>query len=76
VGRDVYEADLTSTGRFAVLGDAPLDLTTLRAAGSGKSGGVNIGIFVGIGVLAAIVLLFFAGRWRRARARAPVGTRP
>jgi hypothetical protein len=68
VGLDVYAATLTSVGRFAVIGDAPLDLTTLRAA-DGKSGGPSVGIFVGIGVFAVVVALYFAGRWRRARAR-------
>jgi hypothetical protein len=69
VGQDVYAATLTSVGRFAVLGAAPLDLATLRAGGGKSGGGPSVGIFVGIGVFAVIVVLYFAGRWRRARAR-------
>ena len=67
-GRDVYATNLNSLGRFAVLGDKPLDVSALRASG-GKSGGPSIGIFVGIGVFAVVVLLYFAGRRRRAKAR-------
>jgi hypothetical protein len=69
VGQDVYAADLTGVGSFAVLGDTPQDLSSLRAGG-GKSGGVSTGIFVAIGVLAVVMVLYFGGRRRRARARA------
>jgi hypothetical protein len=67
-GRDVYAADLSSLGRFAVLGDAPLDLSTLRTGGS-RSGGSRAGIFTAVGVIAAVLALFVAGQWRRARRR-------
>jgi hypothetical protein len=67
VGQDVYAATLTSLGSFAVIGDAPLDLSTLRAGGT--SGGSRAGIFTAVGVIAAVLALFVLGQWRRARRR-------
>jgi hypothetical protein len=67
VGRDIYTALLSGVGRFAVVGDEPLDLSQLRSGG--KSGGVSTGIVVAAGVIAAVVALFLLGRWRRTRAR-------
>jgi hypothetical protein len=68
VGQDVYAATLTGVGRFAVLGEAPLDLSPLGSSG-GKSGGAGAGIFAAAGVIAAVVALFGLGWWRRTRAR-------
>jgi hypothetical protein len=71
-GRDVYVAELSGLGRYAVVGTTPLDVSQLRGAtGSGSTGdggGSNaVGIVVGVGALVLVVGLFLLGRWRRAR---------
>ena len=71
VGLDVYAADLTGLGRFAVLGSAPLDLSALRAGG--RSGGHSAAILVGVGVIAGVGALYLAGRRRRATSRRAAG---
>jgi hypothetical protein len=69
-GRDVYIAELTQFGRFAVIGTKLIDVTQLPGYSSdGSGGGSKTGLFVGIGALVVVVGLFFLGRWRRARAR-------
>jgi hypothetical protein len=69
VGRDIYSAQLTRFGRFAVIGTVPLDVSQL-AGGKRGSNASTIGIVVGVGALVAVVALFLIGRRRRARARA------
>ena len=68
VGRDIYAALLTSVGRFAVLGDVPLDLSKL-GAGAGTSGRLSAGIAAAAGVIAMVVVLYVVGRRRRVKAR-------
>jgi hypothetical protein len=69
-GRDIYIAELTQFGRFAVIGAKPIDVTQLPGYGSaGSDDGSKTGLFVGIGALAVVVGLFLLGRWRRARMR-------
>ena len=74
VGRDIYAAPLTSFGRFAVVGEAPLDLSQVTTGG-GKKGGAAVGVAVGLGVLALVVVLFFAGRRRRVKEQLGSGAR-
>jgi len=70
-GQDIYIAELTGFGKFAVLGSNPLLVTKLIGANGGSgSGGNSVGLFVGIGIGVLIVVLFVVGRMRRARARA------
>ncbi|HZC70836.1 MAG TPA: hypothetical protein VE442_09095 [Jatrophihabitans sp.] len=70
-GRDIYIAELTEFGRFAVIGTKPLDVSQLQGSAANGSGGSNKpGLFIGIGALVVVVGLFFLGRWRRDRARA------
>lgn len=72
-GRDVYVAELTGLGQFAVIGPSPLAVSQLRGSSSGTSGagggGNGVGILVGIAALVVVVGLFLLGRWRRVRAR-------
>jgi MYXO-CTERM domain-containing protein len=69
-GRDIYIAELTQFGRFAVIGSKPLDVTQVPGYSSGSGGGSKVGLFVGIGALLVVVGLFLLGRWRRQRVRA------
>ena len=73
-GLDIYYAQLTRFGRFAVLGTVPVDLSQLSGGKSGSSNGSSVGIFVGVGALVVLVALFLLGRRRRARAREEVDT--
>ena len=63
-GLDVYYAQLTRLGRFAVIGTAPVDVSKL-AGSKGGSGAGSIGLFAGIGALVVLVALFLIGRRRR-----------
>lgn len=67
-GQDIYIAELTRFGTYAVIGANPL-LVTKLSSGT-KSGGSAIGLLVGIGAGALVVVLFVLGRVRRARVRA------
>jgi hypothetical protein len=71
-GQDIYIAELTGFGKFAVLGSNPLLVTKLTGAnaGSSGSGGSAVGLVVGIGAGVLVVVLFVVGRMRRARTRA------
>ncbi|MDT4920974.1 MAG: hypothetical protein QOI15_1876 [Pseudonocardiales bacterium] len=69
-GQDIYIAELTTFGKFAVLGGNPLLVTKVSSGKSGGSGGTTVGLFVGIGVGVVVVVLFALGWLRRARARA------
>lgn len=66
-GRDIYTAELSRFGAYAVIGSVPLDVAKLPGYKNG-SGGASIGLIVGIGVLVVVVALFLLGRRRRARA--------
>jgi hypothetical protein len=68
VGRDIYSAQLTRLGRFAVIGAVPLDVSQLAGAKRGSTASI-VGIVVGVGALVVLVALFLIGRRRRARAR-------
>lgn len=68
VGRDIYSAELTRFGRFAVIGTVPLDVSQLAGAKHGSNASL-IGIVVGVGALVVVVALFLIGRRRRAQAR-------
>jgi hypothetical protein len=70
-GVDIYQAQLTRFGRWAVLGTVPLDLSKLKGRGSG---GGHLGLFIGIGVLVVLAGLFLLGRRRRRRGRARAAT--
>lgn len=70
-GRDIYIAELTRLGRFAVIGTKPIDVTQLPGYGSGSHGSKS-GLLVGIGALVVVVALFALGYVRRSRARAAV----
>lgn len=68
-GQDIYIAQLTTFGQFAVIGGNPLAVAQLSPAGNGGSGGNSVGLVVGIGAAVVVVALFVLGRQRRARAR-------
>lgn len=70
-GQDIYIAELTTLGRFAVIGANPLALAKVSADSKGGSGGSAIGWLVGVGALVVIVVLFVLGRQRRIKARQP-----
>ena len=74
-GQDIYVAELTRFGQFAVIGDNPLLVTQLSGVSKGKggNGSTAVGLAVGVGVGAVIVILFVLGRMRRARVRAAEG---
>jgi hypothetical protein len=69
-GRDIYIAELTRFGQFAVIGPNPLLVSQLSGSSKGGGGSSAIGVIVGIGVGVIVVVLFVLGRLRRARARA------
>jgi hypothetical protein len=71
-GQDIYIAELTRFGQFAVIGDNPLLVTQLsgRSKAKGSNGSTAVGLAVGVGVGAVIVILFVLGQMRRARVRA------
>jgi len=69
-GQDIYIAELTTFGKFAVIGKNPLLVTQVQAGDNGGGGGSPVGLIVGIGAGLVIVVLFVLGRIRRARARA------
>jgi hypothetical protein len=72
-GQDIYIAELTRFGQFAVIGDNPLLVTQLPGGGAGKKGsgsGSAVGLLVAIGAGAFVALLFVLGQVRRARLRA------
>jgi hypothetical protein len=69
-GRDIYIAELTRFGQFAVIGRNPLLVSQLSGSSKGSGGSSAIGVLVGIGVGLIVVVLFVLGRLRRARARA------
>jgi hypothetical protein len=71
-GQDIYIAELTRFGQFAVIGDNPLLVTQLSGVSKGKSssGSTVVGLAVGVGIGAVIVILFVLGQLRRARVRA------
>jgi hypothetical protein len=71
VGQDIYTTTLPAVGRYAVLGDAPLDLSALR--GGGTSQRISGTTIAGIGVIAAVLVLLFLDHRRRAKARARPG---
>jgi hypothetical protein len=68
-GQDIYIAELSQFGRFAVVGTAPLDVTQLRGANKGSGGASSTGLVVGIGAVVVVVGLFLVGVWRRGRTR-------
>lgn len=68
-GRDIYNAELTQLGRFAVIGTKPIDVTQLPGYGGGSRGS-KTGLLAGIGALVVVVALFVLGYLRRSRARA------
>ncbi len=68
-GQDIYAAQLTQFGRFAVVGTKPLDVSQLAGSGDGKSGGSKIGLVVGAGAVVVLVGLYLLGRRRRATVR-------
>jgi hypothetical protein len=68
-GQDIYIAELSGFGEYAVIGNNPL-LVTKVSTNSGKSGGGSaIGVVVGIGAGVVVIALFVLGRVRRARVR-------
>jgi hypothetical protein len=73
-GRDIYIAELTTFGQFAVIGGDPLTVAKI-STGAGKSGGGggSVGLIVGIAALVVVVVLFVLGRQRRAKVRAEAG---
>lgn len=74
-GQDIYIAELTGFGKFAVLGSNPLLVSKVNGGSGGSSskddgGNGLVAVLVGVGVLAVVVVLFLLGRARRARAGA------
>lgn len=68
VGRDIYSAHVSATGRYAVLGSAALDLRSLGARDRGSAGSW-IGRASGLGVLTIVVVMFLLGLRRRKNSR-------
>jgi hypothetical protein len=75
-GRDIYIAELTRFGQFAVVGRNPLLVSQLPGNSKASSGGSAVGLIVGIGAAVVVVVLFVLGRLRRAQARAAEGGEP
>jgi hypothetical protein len=68
VGRDIYSAQLTRFGRFAVVGTVSLDVSQLAGAKRGGHGS-RVWIFIGVGVLVFLLALFGVDRLAKAQLR-------
>jgi hypothetical protein len=64
VGQDIYQAELPSLGRYAVVGSSPLQLTN-------KQSTTYIGIIIAVAAGLVVILLVVIGVRRRSRRRLP-----